>query len=299
MKPTVAVAGATGKLGGRIVTALLDRGADVRALARTTSAGDKVARLEQRGVEVRRVDLADVRAVAAACQGAACVVSALLGLRAVLVDAQSSLLEGAIAAGVPRFIPSDYAIDFSKLRPGENRNLDLHREFFDRLRGKPIVATSVLNGAFAETLTYGTPLLDRKGKRVTYWGDAEQPMDFTTMDDTARFTAAAALDASAPQKLCISGDRLSARDLAGIAGEVDQAPYELTRGGDLDDLAAAIKRERAASPDDENQPFPRWQGLQYLHNMFGGQALLEPLSNDRYPDLTWTSVRTLLAAPRR
>jgi hypothetical protein len=35
----------------------------------------------------------------------------LAGLREVVIDAQKKLLDAAIAAGVPRFIPSDYSLD--------------------------------------------------------------------------------------------------------------------------------------------------------------------------------------------
>jgi hypothetical protein len=48
------------------------------------------------------------------CRGAGCVVSALAGLRPVIVDTQSRLLEAAVAAGVKRLIPSDSSIDFTK-----------------------------------------------------------------------------------------------------------------------------------------------------------------------------------------
>ena len=57
-----------------------------------------------------------------------------------------------------------------------------------------------------------------------------------------------------------------------------------------------IDRERAADPEGENQVFPKWQSLQYMHNMFSGRAKLDPLDNDRYPGLTWARVRDLLAA---
>jgi nucleoside-diphosphate-sugar epimerase len=40
-----------------------------------------------------------------------------------------------------------------------------------------------------------------KLKRVLYWGNADQRMDFTTIDDTAAFTASAALDPSTPRFL--------------------------------------------------------------------------------------------------
>lgn len=88
-----------------------------------------------------------------ACRGADCVVSAVAGLRGVIVDAQTLLLEAAVNAGVPRFIPSDYCIDYTMLTPGNNRNLDARREFQKRLDEAQISATSVLSGMFADLLT--------------------------------------------------------------------------------------------------------------------------------------------------
>jgi hypothetical protein len=41
------------------------------------------------------------------------VVSALQGLRDVIVEMQTVLLYAAIKADAPRFIPSDYSIDFT------------------------------------------------------------------------------------------------------------------------------------------------------------------------------------------
>jgi len=49
---TIVVAGATGNLGGRIVKALLGRGASVRALVRHGTARDKLERLQEDGVQI-------------------------------------------------------------------------------------------------------------------------------------------------------------------------------------------------------------------------------------------------------
>jgi hypothetical protein len=114
-------------------------------------------------------------------RAASCVVSALQGLRDVIVEAQTVLLDAAIKADVPRFIPSDYSIDFTKFPPGENRNLDLRRDFHKRLDKTPISATTIFNGAFADMLTGQMPLILFELKRVLYWGDADQRMDFTTI----------------------------------------------------------------------------------------------------------------------
>ena len=55
-----------------------------------------------------------------------------------------------------------------------------------------------------------------------------------------------------------------------------------------------IKVARAVSPAG-TALYPPWQGMQYLHNMFSGVAILDPLDNGRYPRGRWTTVRDVLA----
>ncbi|MEO7457505.1 MAG: NmrA family NAD(P)-binding protein, partial [Gemmatimonadaceae bacterium] len=106
----VVVAGATGNLGMRIVRALRSRNATVRALVRPSSNASRIEALRAAGADVLPVDYHDAAALRNGCTGAGCVVSALSGLQEVIVDAQGALLAGAVAAGVRRFIPSDYCI---------------------------------------------------------------------------------------------------------------------------------------------------------------------------------------------
>jgi nucleoside-diphosphate-sugar epimerase len=295
--PTIVVAGATGNLGGRIVRALLKQGARVRALVRPGTAREKLERLQLQGLGVTMASVAFSSAsqVASACSGASCVVSALAGLREVIVEAQTVLLDAAIEADVPRFIPSDYSIDFSKFPPGENRNLDLRRDFHQRLDKTSIRATTIFNGAFTDMLTGQMPLILFQRRRVLYWGDADQRMDFTTMDDTAAFTASAALDPSTPRFLRIAGDQLSARELTAVVSEVTGKEFRLFRAGGLGMLGTLIKVARTVAPG-ERELYPAWQGMQYMRNMFDGRAKLEPLDNDRYPGIRWTTAREVLSA---
>jgi nucleoside-diphosphate-sugar epimerase len=294
---TIVLAGATGNLGGRIARALLDRGASVRALVRHDTARDRLERLQELGVTIARIDLRDASEVTPACSGASCVVSALQGLRDVIVETQTVLLDAAIKADVPRFIPSDYSIDFTKLPAGENRNLDLRRDFHERLDQTSISATTIYNGAFADMLTGQMPLILFKLHRVLCWGNADQRMDFTTTDDTAAFTASAALDPSTPRFLRIAGDQLSARELAVVASEVTGEKFRVFRAGGLGTLGTLIKVARAFAPG-EKELYPAWQGMQYMRNMFDGRAKLEPLENDRYPSIRWTTARDVLSARR-
>jgi len=291
----IAVAGATGDLGGRIIKALLLQGAHVTALVRPDAAPAKTERLQALGVKIARVDLTSQSEVAAACAGASCVVSALAGLRDVVVDAQTALLKGASKAHVPRFIPSDYSIDFTKFPAGQNRNLDLRREFHERLDKVGISATTIFNGAFADMLATGQmPVLLLKLRRVVYWGNADQRMDFTTMDDTASFTARAAMDTSTPRFLRIAGDQLSARELAAVASQVTGRRFRPLWAGSLGMLGMMIKVARTVARGGEKELYPPWQGMQYLRNMLDGRAKLEPLDNERYPAIHWTTVRDVL-----
>ena len=77
---TIAVTGATGFLGRYLVDLLLRRGARVVGVVRNP---DRVPELRERGVELRRADLAERDRLAAGFRGADAVVSnaALLSLR--------------------------------------------------------------------------------------------------------------------------------------------------------------------------------------------------------------------------
>ncbi len=91
-----------------------------------------------------------------------------------------AFFDAAVQAGVPRFISSDYSADFTKTKPGDNRNLDLRRAFMARADQAPIKVTSILNGAFMDMLGAEMPIIQPRIHRVLYWGNAEPPLDFTT-----------------------------------------------------------------------------------------------------------------------
>lgn len=294
MSDMIAVAGSTGRLGRRIAASLIEHGAEVRAIVRPGSAREKVRALHEIGATVVDVEFSDADRLAHACRNCTCLVSAVAGLRNAIVDAQTLLLDAAIRAGVPRFIPSDYCIDYTKLSPGNNRNLDLRREFQQRLDEAPIAATSVLNGMFTDLLTGQAPVILFDRKRVLYWGNVDQLMDFTTIDDTAMYTAAAALDPVTPRFLRIAGDQISARGLSIVASEITGQKYKTLRPGGLSAFNLVIRVMRTLMPAPHDL-YPPWQGMQYLRDMLSGKAKLEPLDNQRYSGLRWTTVRDVLA----
>ena len=136
MQKTIFVLGATGNLGGKITKALLKNGAEVKAIVRLETQTEKINELKKLGVKVFQVDTKNKSEISKHFKGADGVVSALAGLRETVIDSQKIFLDAAIEAGVKRFIPSDYSIDFTNLKEGQNRNLDLRRAFHKHMEKK-------------------------------------------------------------------------------------------------------------------------------------------------------------------
>jgi uncharacterized protein YbjT (DUF2867 family) len=291
MTRTHLVAGATGDIGRRIVRELRTLGADVRVLTRPGAGSVPFA--DDDAIRVVKADYTDPDALRAAMDGVDVVVSAVSGARPVIVDAQRALLAAAVDAGVPRFVPSDYSADYRRITPGSNRNFELRREFQADVDAAPIRASSVLVGAFTDMLTGQAPLVVPKLKRVLFWSDADQILDFTTKDDTARVTARVALDDDAPRFVEVAGDRVSARDLARSMTRITGDTYRVQWAGTTGTLAG-MARVMRATDSDTTSAFPAWQGMQYMVSMYSGQAEMRHVDNDRYAGMTWTTAEDVL-----
>ncbi len=288
MKKSILVAGATGNLGNRICRELIKRDAAVSAIVRTSTDTEKIEVLKKMGVNVLEVDVNNINEIAKACADVDCIVSALAGLGEVIVDLQKRILDGAIKAGVTRFIPSDFCTDYDDLVPGENRNFDLRKDFKKYLDSTPIKASSIFNGAFADILKYNTPVLNLKDKSIGYWGEkADWKLDFTTMDDTAAFTAEVALDDDAPRDLQIASFQVSPNMIWAEVKEATGQEFKIHQLSSLEDFAQFIKKQRADNPAGENELYAKWQQSQYMYSMFTTHH--RQLDNERYKNINWTT----------
>lgn len=293
MKKIIVVAGATGNLGGKILKALLNKDVEVRAIVRLETDIKKIKDLEQKGVKVFQVDTSNPSEISKHCIGAHCLVSALAGLKETVIDTQKIFLDAAVQANVPRFIPSDYSSDFTNLKEGQNRNLDFRRKFHEYLDKTPIKATTIFNGPFMDLLTSDMPLILFKQKKILCWGNANQIIEFTTTDNVAEYTAAAALDDNTPRYLRIAGDKLSCNDFVKLLSELTNTKYKIFRPGGIGLLNFLIKVTKFFSPS-EKELYPAWQGMQYMRDIMEGRIIFQKYDNDRYSDIKWTSVKEFL-----
>ena len=293
MKKIIVIAGATGNLGGKIVNALLAKDVELRAIVRLETDIKKIKDLEKKGVKVFQVDTSNKSEIIKHCIGAHCFVSALSGLKETIIDAQKIFLDAAIEANVQRFIPSDYSIDFTNLKEGQNRNLDLRREFHNYLEKTPIKATTIFNGAFMDLLTTDMPLILFKQNRILCWGSPNQTLEFTTTYNVAEFTAEAAIGDNTPRYLRIAGDKLSCNDFVKLLTELTTKDFKIFRPGGIGLLNFIIRVTRFFSPS-KNELYPAWQGMQYMRDMMEGRIIFQKYDNERYLNIKWTSVKDFL-----
>jgi uncharacterized protein YbjT (DUF2867 family) len=289
---SVILFGSTGDLGSRVAKHLHHLGGSVICVVRKGSA-ERAKGLLQSHCKIIEADYESSQSLENACRGGSVVVSTVSGLEPVILDFQTRLIRAAVAAGVPRFIPSDFAVDYRQIPIGDNRNLNLLEQFRQSADGiSGIEVTSILNGAFMDMLTGVAPFILYPINRILCWGDRNQKMDWTSIDDTALYTAYVALDKSTPRFLKIAGDELSAKDLAQTMTELTGKSYQILQPGGLTLFKGMIGMTKFLSPG-AGKKYPSWQGMQYMHSMYSGKSKFDHLDNQRYP-MQFTNTKTYL-----
>ncbi|ODR11792.1 hypothetical protein BHQ15_00935 [Mycolicibacillus koreensis] len=287
---TVLVAGANGNLGTRIARAMHARGRRVRCGMRNP--GNDTGTLAALG-DVVRADLDDPASLRAACDGVDVVVSAVQGGPNVIVDGQRRLLSAARDAGAARFVPSDYSLDLFALAPGENWNSDARRTFDDELISSGQGYTILLNGAFMEVIAAPfMRMVDPAAGTMTFWGDGTMPFDLTSMDDTAAYLAEIVGDPNTLNRVVqVVGQRLSVEQIARSYTEATGQPLRLQSRGGIEQGYAELERLKSQT-DDPMVLLP----LMYQLPMVSGKGRLTAVENDRYPQITPTTLTEVLRA---
>lgn len=293
MKTDILVVGAGGWLGQQVLSALFGVGVSARVLLRGGSAHPKAAMLANLSAEIVAGDLSDPVSLHAATKGIHTIISTVQGGPDIVVDGQVALAKAGLDNGAARIFMSDYAVRFEGITEAEHLFLGWRAKANAEVAKVGLPQINPLNGAFMEMLAqpfFG--LIDWETRVVTYWGDADQPYQFTIMRDVAAYVAMAASDRESPAgPLEIVGDVASPAQLAALASEATGQTFSLVNLGSVAALVAETERRKALSPTD---PTP-WAGLQYHRLMASGDGWLHHPQNTRYPDLATTSIHAFMA----
>ncbi|RFU74232.1 hypothetical protein TARUN_8022 [Trichoderma arundinaceum] len=178
----IAVAGATGDLGLPIVKALLTAGYYVTALTREGSSN--ASKLpSSSNLSVIEVDYSSVHSLATALKDHNVVISTLTSTS---VNDQNPLIDGAITAGVSRFIPSEFGSDVTNSKRNQLPVFEGKVKTHEYL--KTVVAktpdfsyTVICTGAFLDWGLHGF-LVNVPGHEATVYNGGDIPFAATNLD---------------------------------------------------------------------------------------------------------------------
>ncbi|OBT68696.1 hypothetical protein VE03_01820 [Pseudogymnoascus sp. 23342-1-I1] len=181
----IAIAGASGNLGVPILHALIESNIfNVTVLTRHSSNAQFPP-----SVRVIRVDYTSIPDLTAALTGQDAVVSALT---TAAVETQVPLIEAAIAAGVQRFIPSEYSASIdnpkSATLPVYQPFIKVH-QLLKRVSGEHPLFTYTLirNGPFLDWCLEKGFFVDFKSETTTpFYDGGDRPFSTTTLATVAR-----------------------------------------------------------------------------------------------------------------
>ncbi len=285
MSQTVLVAGATGMLGSRIAHHLLaEPEAKIGLLVRPGTLEDPAKKgllslLLARGAEIIQGDLADHASLDRATMGVQVIISAVQGGPDIIHNGQLALLEAAKRNGVRRILPSDFALDLFETPDGEHPPYDLRRAADKAIAASGLEHLHVLNGVFMDVFLSPTSMFDRQHATARLWGSGHERFGATSVDDTARYAARAALDRSLPSgKFAVAGQVLSFEDATLAFEQATGRTFKRERLGSVANLRAFIAGKRASNL------IAATIGTYVLY-MLTDVAALRDLQNDRYPDI--------------
>ncbi len=192
----ILIVGASGRLGSAVVQHLLAQGESIRAMSRNPTG---LAHLKHQGVEIVSGDLRDPDSLARACQGVEQVLTAAHALdgkgdnnpRTVDEMGNRSLIDAAKAAGVEHFIfvsvqgaSPDSPLEFFRIKSRTE----------EYLRASGLSFTILRPGAYMELWAQliGQPI--REQGKTTIFGRGNNPINFVSVEDVARFVSVALED---------------------------------------------------------------------------------------------------------
>jgi uncharacterized protein YbjT (DUF2867 family) len=239
---TIAVAGATGAQGGAVVDALLEKGARVRALVRSTGS-DRARNLADRGVELVQIDAKDPASLSIALQGVDAFFFMTTPYGSQIPDIDGEIQQGvdfadaAAAAHVPHVV-------FSSVGGAERNSgvphFESKRRVEEHLLGRGLAVTIVRPVFFMDNFLSMAPTVEGNELVLRLPFPDGIKLQTVAVRDIGVVVAAALLDpAAVPATIEIAGDELTGSEVAaafgahvGMSARYEALPVEVLDGQD-------------------------------------------------------------------
>lgn len=230
MAVKVALAGATGNLGPAILKALLDAGFEVIILSRHAStAVDALPKHDNQTIV--KVDYQNTTDLTAALQGVDIVVSTLASNA---IDSQKPLIDAAVAAGVKRYLPSEFGSD---LQDPVNKTLPVFggkvavRAYLEKAAAAnpSFTYTYVINNAFLDWGLQAGFIANPKEHKIIYWDGGDVPFSTTRLSTIGKAVASVIqhLDATKNRDVYIHDTVLTRKKLVEFYKKIDGQEWDV------------------------------------------------------------------------
>ncbi|KAI8965324.1 nmrA-like family protein [Daldinia sp. FL1419] len=282
MSTTVGIAGITGKFARELASILLKYpNVTIKGYCRNPS---KVPQSLSSKVSLVKGDAFDTTAIRSFAAGCDVVVCCYLGDPKLMVDGQKALIDACAAEGVPRYVASDWSLDYTKLELGELFPKDpmIHVKAYLDAQEK-VKGVHILVGMFTDVFfspMFGT--WDAASTTFKYWGTGDEVWEATTYRNSAEYTAAVCVDKNAVGVKKFVGGSSSIREIAESFEKVYGIKPKLERQGSVDDLYKHMHELRKSNP----QNVFSYMFLFFQYYAVNGQTHLGPDNdNAKYPQV--------------
>lgn len=261
MSIVVGIAGISAKL-AQCVTKALQKypGVKIKGFCRSLEKMPPSA-LQKYNLELIQGNFDDEVAVQKFVRGTDVVICCYFGGPEVMTLGQKILIDACAKEGVSRYIPSDFAVDYTKIPDDELFPKESTKIIKNYLSEKGVAGVHILVGGLMETFWSDYfEIYDADTQTASYWGTGEEKWDLTSFETAAAYTAALAVDKEAVGifrcKLALSpcdslgldnlmwpvrGDFKSIFEIKQAYDKVYQSPLRLKRLGSLADLYNTVK----------------------------------------------------------
>jgi hypothetical protein len=193
----IAIVGFTGRMASLITSSLLKShpNVEIHGISRSLAKIDKAISSNPR-IKLFEASATDTTALRRGLANTSTCICCYLGDATLMTEGQKTLIDACIAEKVPRYMASDWSLDFRGLKLGDHPNKDpmKHIQAYLEEKTAEIKGVHVLNGAFMEVMWAPHGFVNAAKGTFKYSGTGDEKLEMTTMEDCAKYTAEVAVD---------------------------------------------------------------------------------------------------------
>jgi putative NADH-flavin reductase len=250
---SVAIAGASGNLGPSILTNLLSAQFPVTVLTRVGSTS--TSKLPSNPLlTIKEVDYTSVPSLKSALAGITAVISNLGGAA---TSQQNPLIDASIAAGVKRFIPSEFgsnlALENVRALPVFAGKVATQEYLKSKVSENPEFSyTFIYNNAFFDWGLRVGFIVNLKSHTARLYDGGDRPVSMTRLDAIGKAVVGVLnnLSETANREVYVHETVLSQKEIIAIAKEIDGKEWETTEYDLIKGLNDSLEKLKGGKPED-------------------------------------------------